>query len=181
MDEFAQAFDSVRKIVVFCRTLEKAEGEITRLVRTNLRDEILALKRQQGKNILTGGVDLSSQLMELDLIDEFHLVVQPIVVGAGRRLFEGQRNNGIKVFHVDKYWNSAPKADNYIASLGQYDSIGRLKFFNINFKENWIGTYGLVLDKTRGTKARYLAPASILLSHLFLVSVILILRSSEWG
>jgi riboflavin biosynthesis pyrimidine reductase len=47
------------------------------------------LKQEQGKNILTGGVTLSSQLAELGLIDEYHIVVLPIVVGEGRGLFEG--------------------------------------------------------------------------------------------
>jgi dihydrofolate reductase len=61
----------------------------TRIVRTNLRDEILKLKREQGKNILVGGVDVPSQFVELGLIDEYHFVVHPIVLGGGRRLFEG--------------------------------------------------------------------------------------------
>jgi dihydrofolate reductase len=37
----------------------------------------------------TGGVTLASQLAELGLIDEYHFVVHPIIVGEGRRLFEG--------------------------------------------------------------------------------------------
>lgn len=89
MNEFAQAFDAVDKIVVFSRTLEKAEGKNTRIVRTNLRDEVLKLKQEQGKHILTGGVKIPSQLIQLGLIDEFHFVVQPLVVGEGRRLLEG--------------------------------------------------------------------------------------------
>jgi len=55
----------------------------------NLRDEILKLKQEQGKNILVGGVDIPSQLMELGLVDEFRFVVGPIVAGEGRRLLEG--------------------------------------------------------------------------------------------
>jgi len=46
------------------------------------------LKVEPGGNILTGGVSIPSQLVELGLIDEFHFVVQPIVVGEGRRLFD---------------------------------------------------------------------------------------------
>ncbi|MGC1435966.1 MAG: dihydrofolate reductase family protein [Terriglobales bacterium] len=86
--EFAQTFVSKKKIV-FSRSLASAEDENTRIVRTNLRDEILKLKQEQGKNILVGGVDVPSQLMELGLIDEYRLVVMPIVAGKGRRLFEG--------------------------------------------------------------------------------------------
>ena len=47
------------------------------------------MKQEQGKNILTGGVSIPSQLVELGLIDEYRFVVHPIVLGEGRRLFEG--------------------------------------------------------------------------------------------
>ncbi|HLN99126.1 MAG TPA: dihydrofolate reductase family protein [Pyrinomonadaceae bacterium] len=87
-NEFAQAFDSLNKIV-FSRSLVSAEDGNTRIVRTNLHDEILKLKQEQGKNILVGGVDIPSQLIELGLVDEYRFVVGPIVVGEGRRLLEG--------------------------------------------------------------------------------------------
>ena len=87
-NEFAKAFDSINRIV-FSRTLDSAEDKNTRIVRTNLRDEILKLKQEEGKNILTGGVSIPSQLIELGLVDEYRFVVGPIVVGEGRRLLEG--------------------------------------------------------------------------------------------
>ena len=87
--EFAKAFDAVEKIVVFSQSLNSAEEEKTRIVHTGLHDEILKLKQEEGKNILTGGVNFASQLAELGLIDEYHVVVYPIVVGEGRRVFEG--------------------------------------------------------------------------------------------
>jgi len=87
--EFAQAFEAVNKIVVFSQSLDSPEGKKTRIVRTSLHDEVLKLKQEQGKNILTGGVDIPSQLVELGLIDEYHFLVHPIVLGEGRRLFEG--------------------------------------------------------------------------------------------
>src|SRR5277367_2780151 len=86
--EFARAFDSINKLV-FSRSLNSAEDRNTRIVRTNLRGEILKLKQEQGKNILVGGVDIPSQLIELGLDDEFHFVVAPILAGEGRRLLEG--------------------------------------------------------------------------------------------
>lgn len=86
--EFARAFVSLDKIV-FSRSLDSAEDGDTRIVRSDLRGEILKLKGQPGKNILVGGVDIPSQLMEFGLVDEFRFVVGPIVAGAGRRLFEG--------------------------------------------------------------------------------------------
>ena len=86
--EFARAFDSREKIV-FSRSLESVDDKNTRVVRTNLRDEILRLKQEPGKNILTGGVSIPSQLIELGLVDEFRFVVAPVLAGEGRRLMQG--------------------------------------------------------------------------------------------
>lgn len=86
--EFARAFVSVSK-VVFSRSLGDAEDRNTRIVRGDLREEILKLKQEQGKNILIGGVDIPSQLIELGLVDEYRFVVGPMVAGDGRRLLEG--------------------------------------------------------------------------------------------
>jgi dihydrofolate reductase len=92
--DFAQAFGSANK-VVFSRSLDSAEAKKgdknARVVHTNLRDEILKLKQEPGKNIIVGGVDIPSQLIELGLVDEYRFVVQPIVAGEGRRLLEGVR------------------------------------------------------------------------------------------
>src|SRR6478752_9259732 len=88
LNEFARVFDSINR-VVFSRTLDSVEDNKTRIVRGNLRDEILKLKQEQGKNILVGGVDIPSQLIELGLIDEYRFVVGNVIVGAGRRLLEG--------------------------------------------------------------------------------------------
>ena len=98
--EFARAFDAVDKIIVFSQSLDSAEGEKTRIVHTGLHDEVVKLKQEQGKNIMTGGVTLASQLAKLGLIDEYHFVVYPIIVGEGRRLFEGislQEKLGLKL------------------------------------------------------------------------------------
>jgi dihydrofolate reductase len=88
MNDFADAFTAVKNVVVFSRSLETVEGKNTRIVRSNLQDEILKLKQEPGKNISTGGVDIPSQLVELGLVDEFHFVLHPVVVGEGRRLFD---------------------------------------------------------------------------------------------
>ena len=89
LNEFAQAFDSVKRIVVFSRSLDSAgDGNKTTIVRGDLQGEILKLKQEQGKDISTGGVDIPSQLIELGLVDEYRFVVHPIVAGAGRRLLD---------------------------------------------------------------------------------------------
>jgi len=88
-DEFAHAFDAVNKFVVFSQSLNRPEGKKTSVFNTGLKDEVLKLKQEEGKNILTGGVNLPSQLAALDLIDEYHIIIHPIIVGEGRRLFDG--------------------------------------------------------------------------------------------
>jgi dihydrofolate reductase len=87
-NEFADTFDSIDKLV-FSQSLDSAEGKNTRIVRTKPQDEILKLKQEPGKNILLGGVDIPSQLIELGLVDEYRFVVQPVIAGEGRRLLEG--------------------------------------------------------------------------------------------
>jgi dihydrofolate reductase len=90
--DFGRAFESANK-VVFSQTLDDAEAKKgdknARVVRTNLRDEILKLKQEPGKDILVGGVDIPSQLIKLGLVDEYRFVVHPILAGEGRRLMEG--------------------------------------------------------------------------------------------
>jgi len=88
INDFADAFAAVNNIVVCSRTLDKVEGKNTSIIRDNLKEEVLKLKQQPGGNISTGGVDIPSQLIALGLVDEFHIVVQPIIAGAGRRFLD---------------------------------------------------------------------------------------------
>jgi len=88
VNEFAKVFDSAKKIV-FSRTLDSAEDRNTRIVRGNLRDEMIRLKEEKGKPILVGGVSLPSQLIQLGLVDEYQFVITPLIAGEGRRLLEG--------------------------------------------------------------------------------------------
>ena len=75
--------------IVFSRTLEKAEWNNTRLIRDGIAEEILKLKQQPGKDLaLFGSADLLSTLMQLDLIDEHRIMVNPVVLGSGNPLFK---------------------------------------------------------------------------------------------
>jgi len=87
--EFAKAFDAVREFVVFSRTLKQAGHPNARIVSTDPVEEVRRMKQQQGGDIHISGVDLPSQLMKAGLVDEFHLLVAPIIAGAGPRLMEG--------------------------------------------------------------------------------------------
>lgn len=86
-NEFARVFDSL-DIVVFSRTLKHVEGTNTRIARSDIAEEVLALKQQPGKNIAIGSLSIASQLSEQGLIDEYQFVVHPVVAGKGPRLFE---------------------------------------------------------------------------------------------
>jgi dihydrofolate reductase len=86
-NEFARVFDSLAK-VVFSTTLKQVEGNNTRIVRSNVVEEVFALKQQPGKDICVGSLSIASQLSERGLIDEYSFVVHPVVAGKGPRLFE---------------------------------------------------------------------------------------------
>jgi dihydrofolate reductase len=88
LNDFAHAFASVKNIIVFSRSLSGVNEKNTRIVRGDLREEVLRLKQQEGKMILAGGVDIPSQLIQLNLVDEYLFVVHPVLVGEGRRLLE---------------------------------------------------------------------------------------------
>jgi dihydrofolate reductase len=87
--EYGRAFDSKKK-VVFSKTLKSVDDK-SRIVRANLKDEILKLKQEPGGYILTGGIALPAQLIELGLVDEFRFLVVPSFAGEGRRLLDGAR------------------------------------------------------------------------------------------
>jgi len=88
MLRFAEKFNAVPKIV-FSRTLRKADWSNSRLVAENMVDEVINLKKQPGKNISLGGISTSQEFMRLGLVDEYWLAVHPVIIGQGRRLFEG--------------------------------------------------------------------------------------------
>jgi dihydrofolate reductase len=74
--------------VVFSRTLDKADWNNTRLIKTNVPEEILKLKQAPGKDIaLFGSANLMATLAQHNLIDEYRLIVNPVVLGKGGPLF----------------------------------------------------------------------------------------------
>jgi dihydrofolate reductase len=74
--------------VVFSRTLTEAVWNNTRLVAGNIEDEVRTLKEQPGKGIaLLGSGTIVPQLARSGLIDEYRIMVNPIVLGSGRSLF----------------------------------------------------------------------------------------------
>src|SRR5690242_3027371 len=82
--KFAPVWRRTPKIV-FSRTLREAGWNTRVLAGDDLAAEVTALKREPGKGLLlSGGASLAASLAELDLIDEYHVVVHPVVLGGGR-------------------------------------------------------------------------------------------------
>jgi dihydrofolate reductase len=87
MDEFAVTIDNIPKIV-FSSTLKTVEWKTARLATRDLKEEVLALRQEAGKDILIGSPGLIVALSKLNLIDEYQLCVQPTVLGSGLPLFK---------------------------------------------------------------------------------------------
>jgi dihydrofolate reductase len=87
MDDFAMAIDKIPKIV-FSNTLTSTEWDSAELSNKTIEEQVLELKKQSGKDILVGSRSLIIQLMKLNLIDEYQLMVHPVVAGSGLPLFE---------------------------------------------------------------------------------------------
>jgi dihydrofolate reductase len=74
---------------VASRTLDEGEWNAT-IIKGDLATEIAALKEQPGDDLLIyGSGDLVDELTRLGLIDEYRLMVHPVVVGSGKRIFNG--------------------------------------------------------------------------------------------
>jgi dihydrofolate reductase len=85
---FADKMNSMPKYVV-STTLEKGEWSNSTLIKDNVAEEVSRLRQQPGGDILVAGSrTLVHTLMEHDLVDEYRLMVFPIVLGSGKRIFE---------------------------------------------------------------------------------------------
>lgn len=87
MNDFAAAIDKIPKIV-FSRTLKNIDWKSATIAKRDLKDEVLELKQQSGKDIFVGSRSLIIQLLKLGLIDEFQICIHPLVEGNGLPLFE---------------------------------------------------------------------------------------------
>jgi dihydrofolate reductase len=87
-DAFADRFNSMPKFVA-SRTLKKLEWNNSHLIKGDLAAEVSKLKQQPGQDIVIhGSPGLIRSLLPHDLIDEFRLLVYPLVLGRGKRLFD---------------------------------------------------------------------------------------------
>jgi dihydrofolate reductase len=87
--DFAVRMNTLPKYVA-STTLEQAEWNNSTIIRENVPEEVARLKDDAGQDILIGGSGaLAQSLLQHDLIDEVRMLVHPIAVGTGKRLFEG--------------------------------------------------------------------------------------------
>ncbi|MGE5457166.1 MAG: dihydrofolate reductase family protein [Methanococcaceae archaeon] len=91
-DEFAVRIQNIPKIV-FSHTLTKVEWENVELAKRGIKEEVLELKQQPGKDILVGSPSLIVALTKLSLIDEYQLCVHPVIIGNGLPLFKNINNS----------------------------------------------------------------------------------------
>jgi dihydrofolate reductase len=87
-DEGADYMNNIPKYVV-STTLDTAEWNNSTIIRDSVVDTITNLKQQDGQDILVyGSATLVQTLMQHDLVDRYRLLVYPVVVGKGKRLFQ---------------------------------------------------------------------------------------------
>jgi dihydrofolate reductase len=86
--KYALLASNMQKIV-FSKTLKKVEWKTTRIIRDRIEEEVIRMKQQPGKDlVLLGGAGIVSTFMNLGLPDEYHLIVNPVVLGGGKPLFK---------------------------------------------------------------------------------------------
>jgi dihydrofolate reductase len=79
--------------IVFSHTLGKADWNNTRLVKGSVVEEITRLKQEPGKDLfIFGSADLTSTFIQNNLIDEYRIMVNPVVLGKGQPLFKGVKD-----------------------------------------------------------------------------------------
>ena len=97
---FADKMNGMHKYVV-STTLKKVDWNNSRLIKGNIPEEVKKLKQQPGKDILVyGSGKLVNTLLQHDLVDELRLMVHPVVLGSGKRLFDDNAES-LKVLKLE--------------------------------------------------------------------------------
>jgi dihydrofolate reductase len=93
--------------IVFSRTLQKADWNNTRLVKDDMLAEVRRLKQLPGKDLtILGSGSIVSQLAQEGLVDEYDILLNPVVLGKGKTMFEGLRNRLVlKLKETRKFGN----------------------------------------------------------------------------
>lgn len=105
MNDFATTIDRISKIV-FSHTLKNVDWQSATLANSDLKETVLELKQQSGKDIFIGSRSLIIQLLKLNLVDELQLCIYPMVEGKGLALFEDMHDRIIFKLAKTKIFNS---------------------------------------------------------------------------
>lgn len=92
--------------VVFTKTLDESRWANTTLAKGDIVDEVNKLKKQDGRDLLVyGGAGFVSSLIKENLIDEYHLVVNPVAIGKGMTIFGKleDKSSSLKLHHSQSY------------------------------------------------------------------------------
>jgi dihydrofolate reductase len=124
--------NSISKIV-FSRTLKKAGWNNTRIISGNVAEGVLKLRRLPGKDmVIFGSSNVVSSLMQFNLINEFRIMVNPIILGRGKQLFhdvqvrQNLRLRKTKTFHSGNillYYQSTRSGSSPSSLICKYGSI----------------------------------------------------------
>lgn len=85
-NKFAERIKNTDTIII-STTMQEVKGG-PRIIRGNLEEEVRRQRELPGKTISIGGISVRQQLLAAGLIDEFYMVIQPVIIGSGPRLFE---------------------------------------------------------------------------------------------
>jgi len=106
-DDFAKAIDRIPKII-FSHKLKNTDWQTAEIATKPIEQLIIELKQQGGKDIFVGSRSLIIQLLNLNLIDELQLCIQPVIAGKGLSLFEDINARTIlKLIKTKKFINGA--------------------------------------------------------------------------
>ncbi len=101
--QHAKWMEDINKIV-FSKRLEKVEWNNTKLIKENIPLEILKLKQVPGKNMMIfGSPKLTHSFMEWNLVDEYHININPVILGSGIPLFNLHNRIGLKLVTLKKF------------------------------------------------------------------------------
>jgi dihydrofolate reductase len=96
-NEMAEYMNNTPKYVA-STTLDKVEWNNSKLLEGDVPAAVAALKQQPGKDIvMSGSATLARSLLREDLVDELHLMIHPVVVGEGARLFKDSDKHALEL------------------------------------------------------------------------------------
>jgi dihydrofolate reductase len=103
-DPFADILNNLRKYVVSTTLKSASAWRNSTIISENVVDEVRKLKEQPGKDIYVDGSSvLVHTLAQADLVDEYHLLVFPVVLGSGKRVFPADFTSGLKLIETKTF------------------------------------------------------------------------------